>query len=185
MSGSPSPVAEAMRRRRSYSAVEQKAPTTRELLPLIQAAASVADHGALHPWRLIALRGAARARVGAAIAEASGLEGPAADRLAAKPLRAPLLLAVVVSPKPSIKAPEWEQEATAAGVAHALSLVLDEAGWGVMWRTGLQTRADAVARAHELQPGERLLGWLYVGAKPASTSGRRTPISAKDFLTTL
>jgi nitroreductase len=185
VSGSPAPVAAALRRRRSYSIVERTAPTTRELLPLIQAAASVADHGGLRPWRLIAVRGAARARVGAAIAEASGLEGPAAERMAAKPLRAPLLLAIVVSPKPSIKVPEWEQEAAAAGVAHALSLVLDEAGWGVMWRTGLQTRADAVARVHELRPGERLLGWLYVGAKPASTSGRRAPISARDYLTSL
>lgn len=180
------PIAEGMRRRRSHSSVTDAAPTKRELLPLIEAAASVADHASLRPWRIIALRGEARARVGRALAEAAGLEGGAAEKMAAKPLRAPLLLAVVVSPKPSYKVPLWEQEAVAAGVAHALSLVLDEAGWGVMWRTGLQTRSGAVHRAHELEPDEQLLGWLYVGGKPAKQkSGRRKPISAKKYYSAL
>src|SRR5690606_13607919 len=107
-----------------------------ELLRAIEVASTIADHSSLRPWRLIELRGDARARLGAAFVSASGLTGEDAERLAAKPLRAPLLLAIVVSPQPSIKVPEWEQEAVAAGIAHALSLLLDEQGWGVMWRTG-------------------------------------------------
>lgn len=180
------PVADAMRHRRSHSSVTDVAPTKRELLPLIEAAAAVADHASLRPWRLIALRGEARARVGQAMADAAGLEGSAADKMAAKLKRAPLVLAVVVSPKPSLKVPHWEQEAVASGVAHALSLVLDEAGWGVMWRTGLQTRSGAVHRAHDLKPHESLLGWLFVGGKPSKKkSGRRKPIKAKDYLSSL
>lgn len=180
------PVASAMRHRRSHSSVTDAAPTKRELLPLIEAAASVADHASLRPWRVIAIRGDARERVGRALAEAAGLDGGAADKMAAKPLRAPLLLAVVVTPKPSHKVPLWEQETVASGVAHALSLVLDEAGWGVMWRTGLFTRSAAVHRAHELRPDEHLLGWLYVGGKRSKrTSGKRKSISAKDFYSAL
>lgn len=180
------PIAEGMRRRRSQPSVTDDAPTKRELLPLLEAAASVADHSSLRPWRVIALRGDARRRLGAAIAEATGLEGGAAAKLAEKPLRAPLLLAVVVSPKRSHKVPDWEQEAVAAGVAHALSLVLDEAGWGVMWRTGLYTRSGPVHRMHGLGPDERLLGWLYVGGKPKKQkSGRRKSVTAKDYLETL
>ena len=179
------PIAEGMRRRRSQPSVNGDAPTKRELLPLIEAAATVADHGSLRPWRIIALRGDARARLGAAIAEATGLDGGAAQKMAQKPLRAPLLLAVVVSPKRSHKVPDWEQEAVASGVAHALSLVLDEAGWGVMWRTGLSTRSGAVHRMHGLAPDERLLGWLYVGGKQKTKGGRRKPVSAKDYLETL
>jgi len=104
--------------------VGSTAPTTRELLPLIEAAGSVADHGSLRPWRIIALRGSARDKVGRAMADAAGLTGSAAETLAAN-------------------------------------------------------------RIHQLAPNERLLGWLYVGAKPASKSGRRTPIKAKDYLTAL
>lgn len=181
----PGPIADGMRRRRSQPAVTDEAPTKRELLPLIEAAASVADHASLRPWRLIALRGDARTRLGQAIAEATGLEGSAAAKMAEKPLRAPLLLAIVVSPKRSHKVPDWEQEAVAAGVAHALSLVLDEAGWGVMWRTGLYTRSGPVHRMHGLAPDERLLGWLYVGGKRKEKTGRRKPVTAKDYLSTL
>ena len=179
------PVAEALRRRRSQPTVTDAAPRMRELLPLLEAAGSVADHARLRPWRIIAIRGRARERVGAAMAEAAGLQGEAAARLARKPLRAPLLLAIVVSPKPSTKVPEWEQEAAAAGVAHALELVLDEAGWGVMWRTGLQTRSEPVARVHRLAPGERLLGWLYVGGRERENGRRRGAVDAKDYLTSL
>ena len=180
------PAARAMRSRRSHSSVTDAAPTKRELLPLIEAAAAVADHGSLRPWRVIVLRGEARERLGRALAEAAGLEGSAAEKLAAKPLRAPLLLAVVVSPKPSHKVPLWEQEAVASGVAHALTLVLDEAGWGVMWRTGLHVRSGPVHRMHELAADENLLGWLYVGGKPAKAkTGRRKTVSAKDYLTSL
>jgi len=180
------PAAAAMRRRRSLSSVTDAAPTKRELLRLIEAAGSVADHASLRPWRAIALRGPARTRLGRALADAAGLEGSAADKMAAKPLRAPLLLAVVVSPKPSHKVPLWEQEAVASGVAHALTLALDEAGWGVMWRTGLHARSSPVHRMHDLAPDETLLGWLYVGGKPAKQkSGRRKPVNAKDYLTSL
>jgi nitroreductase len=182
---SAAPIADGMRRRRSQPSVTNDAPTKRELLPLIEAAASVADHGSLRPWRLIALRGVARERLGQAIVEATGLEGGAAEKMAVKPLRAPLLIAIVVSPKPSHKVPEWEQEAVAAGVAHALSLVLDEAGWGVIWRTGHYTRSAEVHAMHDLSPGERLLGWLYVGGKQKQKSGRRKAVKAKDLLTTL
>jgi nitroreductase len=175
-----------MRRRRSHSSVTDAAPGSRELVRLIEAAASVADHASLRPWRIIALRGEARERLGRALAEAAGLEGSAAEKMAAKPLRAPLLLAIVVSPRPSHKVPLWEQEAVASGVAHALSLVLDEAGWGVMWRTGLFVRSAPVHRLHGLAPEEQLLGWLYVGGKPAKAkSGKRKGISAKERLTTL
>ncbi|QEO10776.1 nitroreductase [Protaetiibacter larvae] len=174
-----------MLRRRSHSSVGDAAPSDKELRRAVEVAGTIADHAALRPWRVIALRGEARERLGRAIAEASGATGHDADKLAQKPLRAPLLLAVVVSPKRSAKVPDWEQEAVASGVAHALSLLLDDAGWGVMWRTGHYTRSGAVHRMHELDPDERLLGWLYVGAKPSRKSGRRSTADAKRHLTSL
>ncbi|MER7796236.1 nitroreductase family protein [Microbacterium sp. NPDC096154] len=149
-----------MRSRRSLSKVTDHAPTHEQLVELVSAAGRVADHKELRPWRLIELRGDDRLTLGRAIAKAEGEKG-----VSTKPLRAPLLIAVVASVR-SGKVPEWEQEATAAGVAHALSLLLDEAGWGVFWRTGGYTRSKPVAKAHGLKKGERLLGWLYVGGKP-------------------
>ena len=173
--------------RRSASKVTDAAPDDEAVLRLLEGAARVADHASLRPWRVIALRGAARERLGAALAAASGAEGETAAKLAGKPLRAPLLLAVVAVITPGHpKVPEWEQEASAAGVAHLLSLLLDEAGWGVMWRTGPYTRHPLVTAVHGLAPDERLLGWLYVGGLPGGRRAeRRADPVAASRLTTL
>jgi nitroreductase len=165
---------EAVRARRSWSKVTDAAPTRAEILTLVSAAGRVADHSSLRPWRLIELRGADRERLGRAINKANGDSG-----ISSKPLRAPLLIAVVVSYRKS-KVPPWEQEAVASGVAHVLSLLLDEAGWGVFWRTGDYTRSKAVAKAHGLGKNEELLGWLYVGGKPPrARQGRRKAVDAR------
>lgn len=176
---------EAVLRRRSQPSVTEAAPTREQLVPLVAAAATVADHGDLKPFRLIELRGTDRELLGAAFVDASGLEGKEAAALAAKPLRAPLLIAVVVSFRESFKVPRWEQEASAAGVAHTLSLLLDEAGWGVMWRTGGLVRHPAVARAHELGNDEQLLGWLYVGGRLEKGKPAKSEAEGANFLTTL
>jgi hypothetical protein len=91
----------------------------------------------------------------------------------------------VSSPRRSKKVPEWEQEAVASGVAHMLSLLLDEDGWGVFWRTGEYVRERAIGKAHGLAKGEKLLGWLYIGGKPDRRRGSRKPIDAERFLTPL
>lgn len=169
---------DAVLRRTSWSKVTEEAPTHEQLVPLVQAAARVADHSSLRPWRLIELRGDDRQALGRALAKASGDDKPST-----KPLRASLLIAIVASYRKSEKVPRWEQEAVASGVAHTLSLLLDEAGWGVIWRSGGHTRAKAVAKAHELKKNEELLGWLYVGGKPAGRSaGRRKAVDVDSVL---
>lgn len=171
---------EAARLRRSWSKVTDAAPTRAELLQLIAASGRVADHSSLRPWRLIELRGADRMKLGRAIHKAEGKKGAST-----KPLRAPLVIAVVASYRKS-KVPRWEQEAVASGVAHMLSLLLDDAGWGVFWRTGDYTRAKAVAKAHGLKKSEELLGWLYVGGKPARSRPTRVKtIDAEKHLSSM
>jgi nitroreductase len=162
--------------RRSWSKVTDDAPSHAELEEFVVAAGRVADHSSLRPWRLIEIRGDDRDRLGRALNKAEGKKG-----VSSKPRRAPLLVAVVATFRKS-KVPRWEQEAVAAGVAHMLSLALDEAGWGVFWRTGSATRSKAVAKAHGLRKDEALLGWLYVGGKPDRDPGRRAPVDASRHL---
>jgi nitroreductase len=185
------PALEAVRRRHSQSKVNDEAPTHEELAELVQAAAGVADHSKLRPWRLVELRGDARARLGEALAAAEAAPEAAVarniERSVEKTERAPLLIAIVSSPVPSMKVPHWEQEAVASGVAHVLSLLLDEAGWGVIWRTGMLTRTAEVARAHRLAPNEVLLGWLYVGGvrEGKNETRQRSPIDLAGRLSDL
>lgn len=172
--------------RRSYSHVTNTAPNHDEILRLVAAAGRVADHSALRPWRIIEIRADARDIVGEALIEAGDLHGHDAEKQLGKVRRAPLLLAIVAVHRPSGKVPEWEQDAVTAGVAHTLSLLLHDAGWGVIWRTGALTRSDAVSRAHGLAAHEQLLGWLYVGGIPdGEETGHRTSIDADEFVSIL
>ncbi|WP_166996338.1 nitroreductase family protein [Paramicrobacterium fandaimingii] len=167
--------------RRSRSKVTDASPSHDELLRLVAAAGHVADHSGLAPWRLVELRGNARVDLGHALAAAAGDDKPSS-----KPLRAPLLIALVVVPQQSAKVPVWEQEATASGVAHMLSLLLTDAGWGVMWRTGSHVRSPEVHHMHRLEQHEYLLGWLYVGGTDgAHTTRPAAPVDADHFLTSL
>lgn len=156
------PVLQAMASRRSVSQVGPSTPTDKELAGLLAAVTPVANHKALRPWRLILLRGEDRRRLGEALDAAAGTERERGE-VNPKPYRAELLIAVVASHRPHPGVPVWEQDATAAGAAHLLELALWQAGWGVMWRSGLHTDAPAVRAAHGLGDHERLLGWLYVG----------------------
>lgn len=163
-----------MLRRQSHPKVTADAPTHEQLVPFVEAAATIADHGSLTPWRLIELRGDDRVALGSAFAK----EGGSAD----KPLRAPLLIAVVAVHRSKSK-PAWEQEVVASGVAYMMSLLLDEAGWGVFWRTGDLTRSKRVAKMHGLGKNEKLMGWLYVGGKPTkSKSVRRRKLTVESYL---
>ncbi|MFB2554806.1 nitroreductase family protein [Herbiconiux liangxiaofengii] len=159
-------VREAMLARRSSSKVTDAAPTPAQVAAAVEAAGQLADHSGLRPWRVIEIRGDARDRLGRGLAKADGVKGEHAGKYVARAHRAPLVLAVVVSFRKKHKVPEWEQEAVASGVAHGLSLVLDDEGWGVFWRTGELTRTKAVRKAHDLGKHEELLGWLYVGGLP-------------------
>lgn len=157
------PVLESMALRRSVSKVGPETPSDEELARLLAAVTPVADHKALRPWRLITLRGDDRLRLGEALDAAAG-EVREPGEVNPKPLRAELLIAIVVTLKEHPLVPEWEQRATAAGAGHLLSLALWQEGWGVMWRTGLLVNAPEVRAVHGLAENEFLMGWLYVGS---------------------
>ena len=155
------PALESMATRRSVSKVGAETPTDAELAELLAAVTPVADHKSLRPWRLSTLRGDDRMRLGVAMDAAAGVTRKPGE-VNPKPFRAELLIAIVASPKQHPAVPEWEQHATAAGAGHLLELALWQAGWGVMWRTGVLVDSPEVRAAHGLSD-EKLLGWLYVG----------------------
>lgn len=162
-------LAEAVRTRRSAGRLLDAAPGDEELARLLGLAMNAPDHAYLRPWRLVVLRAGARGDLGAALAEASGNPDQAL-----KPLRAPLLIAVVLCPREHPKVPEWEQLAATAGVVTTLGLLLHGAGWATIWRTGPYLEADPVRAALRLAAGERLLGFLYTGRPdPADRRGPR------------
>ncbi len=180
-----SSVYDAFRNRRSRSKVTDTSPTHEEVVRIIEAAARVPDHSSLHPWRVIELRGDSRTTLGNAIAAAEGKTKQDASGYVKKAHRAGLLLAVVFSPRPSKKVPQWEQEATASAIALALTILLEDEGWGVFWRTGPHTRSEPVRQAHKLTNGEELMGWLYVGGTKDHENTPKKSVTPEDYLSQL
>ncbi|WGD37001.1 nitroreductase family protein [Lysinibacter sp. HNR] len=179
-----SKIYDAFRNRRSLSKVTAETPSTEDLLHIIEAAGRIPDHSSLHPWRVIEIRGSGRAQVGQALAQAEA-KPDSTNKYVQKAQRAELLLAVVFSPRASKKVPEWEQEAVAAGIAHSLVILLEDAGWGVIWRTGHNVRTQPVHQAHRLAPEEKLMGWLYVGGRTDAHPEPRKSINPREFLSEL
>ena len=156
----PADILATIAKRKSAHLHGEEAPTDAELQALLPVVRQVANHMNLDCWRMHTIRGDQRVALGHAFNEADGVES---DEPSDKPLRAPLLIAVILSPKDHQLVPEWEQLACAAGAAHFLNLALWLNGWGSVWRTGRWIDTEPVCALHHLEPHERVLGWLYVG----------------------
>ncbi|HWH32268.1 MAG TPA: nitroreductase family protein [Egibacteraceae bacterium] len=168
---------EGLLTRRSVGKVTEPGPDDAELRRLLAAAAAAPDHGLHRPWRFVVLRGAARESLGEAFADALRARRPDCDEAAlaadrAKPLRAPVLVAVISAPVPSPKAPEWEQLASAAAAAQNLLLAAHAGGWGAMWRTGWFVDAPEVRAELGLAESERCVGLVYLGTPAAAPPPR-------------
>lgn len=177
---------EAVRGRRSATRLTGPAPSDEEICALVADAGTGPDHGLLRPWRLVLVRGAAREVLGAAMAaDLPGSDDAGRARAAAKPLRAPLLVSIVCSPREAPKVPAWEQLAATVTVVHNLALLLHERGWGAMWRTGPASRSRRVGDLLGVTAGEQLLGWLYVGTPVPGRPPPRTELDVRARVLTL
>ncbi len=91
--------------------------------------------------------------------DARAPELEAVDRLAAQ---APELVVALVSPKPSAKIPEWEQElscgAAIMNLQHAAHALGYTAGWITGWAAYSGTVRDAFGGPHE-----RIAGFIFLG----------------------
>lgn len=178
-----------MTTRRSVPRLVDPGPDDAQLEAMLTAATSAPDHGMLRPWRFVVIAGEGRERLGAVFAQAHRTREPDADagaleKTAAKPLRAPMVVAVIATPVPAEAAwngkvvPTWEQEAAVAAATQNLCLAAHALGLGAMWRTGWFGDAHEVRTALGLGPADRVVGWVYLGTIPDSAhpGPRRDPM---------
>jgi nitroreductase len=172
---------EAVRGRRSAIRLTDPGPSDDEICELLADAATGPDHGLLRPWRLVLVRGAAREALGAAFAaDLPETDEPGRAHAVAKPLRAPLLVSIVVAPRNVPKVPAWEQLAATVTVVHNLALLLHGRGWGASWRTGPPSRSAGVRDLLGVAAGEQLLGWLYIGTPVAGSPAPRPGFDVRE-----
>ena len=90
----------------------------------------------------------------------------------AMPLRAPLLVAVIASPKPHFKVPESEQILSAGCAAHAIVIAAHALGLGAIWRSGDLSHDPVVKAGLGVAEREQIIGFIYLGRVEGE---RRTP----------
>ncbi len=135
---------------------------------LLSAAVQAPNHHKVRPWRFIVMMGEAREKLGEAMGQslqASKPEATAEDvqKECAKPLRAPVLIAVAVD-KPTLpKVFEIENVCATAAAVQNLLLAAHALGLGAMWRTGTAATNPAIKRFLGLEADQHLIGFVYVG----------------------
>jgi nitroreductase len=144
-------------------------PDAQMLAGILAAGASAPDHGRLRPWRFIVIRGEARARLGEVFAEALLKRQPDAPAQAleqerGRPLRAPVVIAVVLKLDPQHpKIPEIEQILSTGAAVENILLAAHAQGFGAKWLTGANAYDDHVKAALGLTGDDRLAGFVHLG----------------------
>lgn len=148
---------------------------------ILEIAARVPDHRKLAPWHFVVFEGEARSSFGQHIATAFMAANPTApaDRAifeGARLTRAPLVVAVISSPVDCPRGtPKWEQELSAGAVCMNMCLAAQAHGFGAQWLTEWYAYDERVNTALGLSAGERVAGYVYIGAVTAPSSPRARP----------
>lgn len=161
--------------RRSVPALQLTAPgpSSAELELALEAALRAPDHGALRPWRLVLIEGAARAHLSALFVRQMQQRVPPPpagkiERARTMPLTAPLVIAVGARILRPHKVPEVEQLLACGAAVMNLMNALHAQGFGAIWLTGDNAYDATIATAIGFGVGESCLGFLYVGTPVAA-----------------
>jgi nitroreductase len=165
-----SDILQFLQQRNSASRLTEPAPSAAQLQDIFRAALRAPDHGRLHPWRFITIAGERRKAFGELLEHSLLTRTPDADEAArtkarTAPLRAPLLVVVVVNVSEHPKVPAVEQRLSGACAAQAILLAAEACGFASMWRTGAAAYDRALLTGLGLAASEEIIGFLYIGSR--------------------
>lgn len=153
--------------RRSCHALTAPAPSGEDLDVIFRAALRVPDFLRLRPFRFLVASGVGLDRLGEAMhraALAAGKPDEVVARAPRMPHRAPMVVTVVASPKPSDVVPVFDQHLSAGCTVMAMQMAAQALGFGGVWRSGWLMHDDGFHRELGLAEGERVVGFLYLGS---------------------
>ncbi len=164
---------EAIRTRRSIGKVKPDKPDRELIEQIIEAGVWAPNHHLTEPWRFIVMTGEGRKRLGEAYANiatetvdtsiSNEERAQHYDKQTAKAFRAPVIIAVIVSPSDDPKIPLIEEMAAVHSAIQNMLLTAHSFGLGAIWRTGAPTYHTTMKAAFELRTDEQLAGFIYIG----------------------
>lgn len=159
---------ELIRRRRSIFPAQynQESIAPEEIQELLEAANWAPTHRKTEPWRFYVIQGEQRAALGQFLADKYRATDPKpsdfkANKIEQKPQQSAAVIAIVMQRCPQESVPEWEEVAATAMAVQNLWLLATEKGLGGYWSSpGLK---DYMSEFLEMNPGEKCLGFFYLG----------------------
>ena len=165
-------VFEALRTRRDIGKLKAETPPRDFIEKILEAGTWAPNHHLTQPWRFFVLTGEALNRLGEARAQAlmeelddpdSATSSARLDKERIAPLRAPVMIAVAISPSDNPIVEEVEEiEAVAMAVQNML-LAAHALGLGAMLRTGKAAYRKKVKEFFGVTGKERLFGFIHLG----------------------
>jgi nitroreductase len=183
-------VTQAIKTRRSVGRLRED-PVSRELIKMIlESAVHAPNHKITEPWRFHVFTGKgrgelarARAELARILAEAEGEEeefiSGRMSRERKKAFRAPVVIAVI-SKVGRDEVETLENYAACAAAVQNMQLTAHALGLATIWRTGPVAYHQHMRDFFGLEPGDKIVAYLYLGYPDApETHRRREPASSK------
>jgi nitroreductase len=152
--------------RQSCSALRAPAPSGKALDIIFKAALRVPDFQRLRPFRFLVATGDGLDRLGAMMrraAVAAGKPQAVVERAPKMPHRAPMVVTVVATPKPSDVVPVFDQQLAAGCTVLAMQMASQALGFGGIWRSGWLMYDRVLHDELGLGDADQIVGFLYLG----------------------
>jgi nitroreductase len=170
--------------RASVKSLQDPAPSDADLRTIFDAAMRAPDHGKLRPWRFFVIRGDARRELSQMFAAGVKRREPAATEAQIakereKPLRVPMIIAVVARTVSGHKVPVIEQTLAVGAAAMNILNAVHALGFGATWLTGANCYDPVFKRDFGLEETDQLVGFIHVGTPQESAPVARRPDPAE------
>lgn len=162
----------AISTRRSIGVVKPDPVPTELINKILEAGTWAPSHHRTEPWKFFVLTGDARKKLGNTLASIleSTLEVPLSEegkkrleKEAAKPLRAPVIIAAAVEPTINDKVLINEEYAAVNAAIQNMLLAAHALGLGTVWRTGKVCYSPEIKQLFGLSDKGEMLGFIYLG----------------------
>lgn len=177
-----------LQQRNSSPKLTEPAPTAAQMQEIFRVAMRAPDHAWLRPWRFLIIEGERRQAFGQLLEQCLLKRKPDADETACTkarnaPLRAPMLVVVVVKLSEHPKVPAAEQRLSAGCAAQGILLAAQASGYAGIWRTGDPAFDREVMNGLGLSQDEEITGFVYLGSRDGAAKSI-PQLDTADFVST-
>lgn len=167
----------AARRSAPAQALVAPGPSPAEVERILHLGARTPDHGKLFPWRFVVMGPRSRAALAERLLPHAARQADPvkARNVLAKLTAPPLTILVISTPVEGHKVPVWEQQLSAGAVCMNLEHAANALGYAASWITDWYSYDAEAIELLGLGSGERVAGFIHVGALAEAPLERPRP----------